>query len=188
MFECETGDKTLADCGDFYWGLNSCNHSEDAGVRCGQYSCYTYHLQCPSPYLLADQIFLCYNLLYLSFAELEGESSLRLVGGRGDWEGRVEILHDGEWGTICDDEFNLEEAQVVCRSLGFRLKYSEPFIYPTNVRIYFNPINIHPLINLQSLPSQKFLRPMENGFQNNILSSHNILNACIQYKYYVSKY
>ncbi|ELT95812.1 hypothetical protein CAPTEDRAFT_153473 [Capitella teleta] len=85
MFECETGDKTLADCGDFYWGLNNCNHSEDAGVRC----------------------------------ELEGESSLRLVGGRGDWEGRVEILHDGEWGTICDDEFNLEEAQVVCRSLGF---------------------------------------------------------------------
>ena len=37
---------------------------------------------------------------------------LRLVGGRTSLEGRVEIFHDGQWGTICDDGWGLEDAQV----------------------------------------------------------------------------
>ena len=34
-------------------------------------------------------------------------------------EGRVEICQSGEWGTVCDDGFGTEEADVVCRKLGF---------------------------------------------------------------------
>ena len=34
-------------------------------------------------------------------------------------EGRVEIFHDGYWGTICDDNFRDASADVVCRQLGF---------------------------------------------------------------------
>ncbi|KAM6222039.1 lysyl oxidase homolog 3 isoform 3-T3 [Rhynchocyon petersi] len=44
----------------------------------------------------------------------------RLAGfPRKPYEGRVEILRAGEWGTICDDDFTLQAAHVLCRELGF---------------------------------------------------------------------
>lgn len=49
---------------------------------------------------------------------MEGE--IRLLGGPTDLEGRLEIYHDGQWGVVCDNNWNYTTGgEVVCRQLGF---------------------------------------------------------------------
>nr|XP_014436344.1 macrophage scavenger receptor types I and II-like [Pelodiscus sinensis] len=64
-------------------------------------------------------------------AERYYHPSIRLVGtGSG---GRVEILHEGQWGTICDDNWDETDGTVVCRMLGYSHAVSISITQPDNL-------------------------------------------------------
>ncbi|XP_022097154.1 deleted in malignant brain tumors 1 protein-like isoform X2 [Acanthaster planci] len=90
--ECEGSENRLEDC-VHSWRGGACKHIEDVGVICGA------------------------PLVHKPVTTEDGR--VRLRDGRYPHRGRVEIKYQGEWGTVCDRDWNLEAASVVCRQLGY---------------------------------------------------------------------
>jgi len=48
--------------------------------------------------------------------------TVRLADSGLPYEGRLEVYHNGSWGTVCNDFFDNVEATVACKSLGSGLR------------------------------------------------------------------
>lgn len=50
---------------------------------------------------------------------------IRLLGGKSEHEGRLQVYLNGRWGTICDYGWNIINAALVCHQLGYALNPSD---------------------------------------------------------------
>lgn len=62
---------------------------------------------------------LLYDRLDVTEPNVAKENAIRLVGGRDRAEGCLEIYQFGHWGKVCGNSWDMMDAIVVCRELGY---------------------------------------------------------------------
>jgi len=69
--------------------------------------------------------------------------------------GFVLVYFDGEWGTICDNGFSQESANVVCRQIGWKSAQTVIFIGKSLVYQKINFFSAKSIFSEKSFFSQK---------------------------------
>ncbi|KAJ8312553.1 hypothetical protein KUTeg_009926 [Tegillarca granosa] len=87
---CTSSNHHILNCSRSDWGANTNNYKKNVGVWC------------------------------TSKAEAESQVRLRLIGNSNNTDrGIVDVLYMGEWGTVCNNDWDDNDASVVCKTLGY---------------------------------------------------------------------